>query len=140
MAGFYEGFDVTFRSEGDLTAETNRYRAAEPGAEAGEIDVQDTASAYCVGILQGRPNTDENAVVRVLGVSKFVADEAIAVGDLLRSSADGQLIGDTLAGFATNHAWYLGHAIQTPQYLVPTAAGEIGVMVIAPFAVGDAVA
>lgn len=132
MAGYYEGFDITLRSEDDNSAETNRYRAVEPGAEAGEGDVQDTAAAYCIGILQNRPNTDENMTVRVLGISKFVADEAIAVGDVLTSSADGQLIG-TAPGTLADDFWVLGHALQTPQYLVPTAAGVIGLMVIAPY-------
>ena len=142
MAGSYGGFDVTFRSEGDLSAESNRYLAVEPGAAAGEIDVTDTRGDFCVGILQNRPNTDENAVVRVLGVSKYIADEAIAVGGILVASVAtaGQLTDFAAASNLTDDDFIVGYAIQTPSFLVPTAGGVIGIMIVCPSTIGDAAA
>jgi uncharacterized protein DUF2190 len=43
-----------------------------------------------LGVLQNNPGNGEAATVRVMGVSKLVADAAVAQGARVASSADGQ--------------------------------------------------
>ena len=43
-----------------------------------------------IGVLQNKPESGEQAVVRVFGVSKFSVDATVAAGDCLGTSADGQ--------------------------------------------------
>ena len=43
-----------------------------------------------IGVLQNKPESGDQAVVRVFGVSKFSVDATVAAGDVLGTSADGQ--------------------------------------------------
>lgn len=52
------------------------------------------------GVLQNDPDTGQAAIVRVLGSTKVVCGEAVAVGDLVTSSTAGTaIIADTTGAF-----------------------------------------
>lgn len=67
------------------------------------------------GVLQNDPDTGQAAIVRVVGLSKVVCGEAVAVGDLVTSSTAGTaIIADTTGAF------HFGRAESAS-----TAAGQI---------------
>jgi hypothetical protein len=67
------------------------------------------------GILQNDPSSYESASVRVVGASKLVCGEAVAVGDLITSSTAGTgIIADTTGAF------FFGRA-----ETATTAAGDV---------------
>ena len=63
-----------------------------------------------IGILQNKPESGEQAVVRVFGVSKVSADATLAAGDVIGTSADGQAQPITLGSETTVHV--CGQAIE----------------------------
>ena len=79
--------DVTFIAENDLSAK--QYHFVEVSAE-NKVDVCDGVTDVAVGILQNDPTAGKAAHVRILGLSKLSANEALSVGDLVGASADGQ--------------------------------------------------
>ena len=54
-----------------------------------------------IGVLQNAPGSGETAEVCFFGVSKVVADQALAAGDIIATSADGQA--DTPPAGATTY-------------------------------------
>jgi len=59
---------------------------------------------HAMGVLQNDPDTGEAAIVRVLGVSKIIASDAIAVNAAITSTTAG------LAVTATSGTWVIGRA------------------------------
>ncbi|MBT8365120.1 MAG: DUF2190 family protein [Deltaproteobacteria bacterium] len=54
-------------------------------ADNNSVDLMDGATEFPIGVLQNAPESGETAVVRVMGVSKVVANDALAVGALVKA-------------------------------------------------------
>ena len=67
--------------------------------------------------MQNKPESGEQAVVRVFGVSKVSADATLAAGDVIGTAADGQAQPISLGSETTVHV--CGQAIEAG------SAGEI---------------
>ena len=63
-----------------------------------------------IGVLQNKPESGEQAIVRVFGVSKISADATLAAGDVIGTSADGQAQPISLGSETTVHV--CGQAIE----------------------------
>lgn len=63
-----------------------------------------------IGVLQNKPESGEQAVVRVFGISKISADATLAAGDVIGTSADGQAQPISLGSETTVHV--SGQAIE----------------------------
>jgi len=81
--------DWTFTAGADLSAAANQYKFVEFDG-SGNVVVCNAATDVPVGVLQNKPGNGQAATVRVLGISKLQADAAIAIGNLIGTSADGQ--------------------------------------------------
>lgn len=57
-----------------------------------KADIPTTATKVPYGILQNKPDSGGTAEIMVVGISKVSSDAALAVGDLIGSSGDGQLL------------------------------------------------
>lgn len=75
------------------------------------------------GVLQNKPNTGEEAEVVVIGVTKVIADSAIAAADSIGTSNDGQA--DTIAQGTDTTVYVVGQCI-----LAAGAAGRVGTIVV----------
>jgi hypothetical protein len=78
------GLDYTLVAGADLTA--CQYTAV---TYAGALSV---VGATFAGIIQNKAQTGEHLTVRMLGMSKFRAGPAVAVGDLIKPTTSGYLI------------------------------------------------
>jgi hypothetical protein len=65
---------------------------------AGQVNVCNNAADRPLGILQNKPRLGETAIVRVLGVSKVVADAQLAVDANYGTSGDGEAVAKVNAG------------------------------------------
>jgi len=84
--------DLPFKAGADLSAK--QYHQVEMTA-TGIVNVCNGAGDAPIGVLQNKPKTNEAAIVRMLGISRLVADAALAVGDNYGTSADGQAVAKT---------------------------------------------
>lgn len=92
--------DLTFKAAADLSAA--QYKFVKISA-ADTVALCSAATDIPIGILQNKPSAAGRAAsVRIFGVSKVSADAAIAAGDLLGTSADGQA-DPKVAGTDTTH-------------------------------------
>lgn len=87
--------DVPFKAAVDLSAK--QYHIVEMTADM-TVNVCNNAADKPIGILQNKPRAGETAIVRVLGVSKVVADAALNRDDNYGTSADGQAVAKATAG------------------------------------------
>lgn len=76
------GWDLTFTAGEDLSAMQYRFVHL---ANDTDVDMLDSGTEFPVGILQNAPASGEDAVVRVAGISKLIANDAVAVGALLKA-------------------------------------------------------
>lgn len=98
MAWEIPGRTLSFPAGVDLTGA--QYTFVELKAD-GTVGLVSAAGAAAIGVLQNTPDVGETAEVMLEGVSKVVADAAIAnVGTVIAASADGQ----AAAGVAGNAA------------------------------------
>ncbi len=99
---------------------TKQFHFVKQGAVEGEVTVMAAATDLPIGVLQNNPAAGGLAEVMMLGITKLVADEAIAWGDLLGTSADGQA--DKLAAIGGGDAahYIVGRALE--------AAGGAGII------------
>jgi hypothetical protein len=56
-----------------------------------------------IGVLQNKPESGEQAIVRCFGISKVSADATLAAGDVIGTSADGQAQPISLGSETTVH-------------------------------------
>ena len=63
-----------------------------------------------IGILQNKPESGEQAIVRCFGISKVSADATLAAGDVIGTAADGQAQPISLGSETTVHV--CGQAIE----------------------------
>lgn len=87
--------DFPFEAAADLSAK--QYHIVEMTA-ANKVNVCNAATDKPIGILQNKPKAGEAAIVRMLGISKVIADAELAVGDNYGTSADGQAVAKVAAG------------------------------------------
>ena len=86
-------------------------------ASSSTVNVCAAVTDKPIGILQNKPESGEQAVVRVFGVSKVSADATLAAGDVIGTAADGQAQPISLGSETTVHV--CGQAIEAG------SAGEI---------------
>jgi len=101
----FSDLDVTLKASADLTAK--QYHLVKVSGEQ-TVTFSAAGTDNTIGVLQGKPNTNEPAQVRTVQglVTKAVAGAAIAAGALVMSNAAGRVITRT----ATNHV--VGRALQ----------------------------
>jgi hypothetical protein len=113
------GLIVNFEANADLSAK--QYRAVKM-VTGSKVDVCSAATDVAVGILQNKPSAaGQTADVMIFGLSKVDSDAALAVGNLISTSSDGQL----QVAVATNYP--IGHVV-----FASGAAGELATAIIAP--------
>ena len=69
--------DLSFAAAEDLTADVGKFVML---TASGTVRRPDTASEVALGVLQNAPASGQAAAVRVLGISKCVANAALGVG------------------------------------------------------------
>lgn len=82
MAIDFGGLDITY-SAGESLA-THQYRFVHLENDT-QVTMLDSGTEWAVGILQNAPASGEAAVVRVTGTSKLVMNQAVAVGDKIKT-------------------------------------------------------
>lgn len=86
-------------------------------ASSSTVNVCAAVTDKPIGILQNKPESGDQAIVRVFGVSKVSADATLAAGDVIGTAADGQAQPISLGSETTVHV--CGQAIEAG------SAGEI---------------
>ncbi len=86
MAEGHYGLDKTFKAYADLSSYQYHFVSL---SSAGIVNLS-SANGRTIGILQNMPDAaGEQAIVRVLGVSKLVSGEAIERGTMITSTSAG---------------------------------------------------
>ena len=93
-------------------------------ASATTVNVCTATTDRAIGILQNDPESGEQAVVRIFGISKVVADGTIAFNNVIGTSADSQA--DAIVPGTDTSVVTLGIAIQA------ASAGETFTMFLNP--------
>ena len=93
-------------------------------ASATTVNVCSAITDLPIGILQNNPESGEQAVVQIFGISKVVADGTITAGRWMGTSADSQAAGITPGSDTT--VYVMGQAIQA------ASAGETFTMFLNP--------
>ncbi len=78
--------DLSFKAAADLR--TNQYDFVKLDA-SGNCILASVAGERVIGVLQNKPNLNETAVVRPIGLSKIVASAAINPADPIATTATG---------------------------------------------------
>lgn len=81
------------------------------------------ANGKAIGILQNEPESGEEAVVALTGISKFVCSETVAVGKYVTSTSAGK---GEVVDAAGEHA--VGTCVEAT-----SADGDIGALLLGPF-------
>ena len=88
MAYDAPGVDIgTFTASADLSAK--QYYIVKMSGD-NTVTVCAAVTDVPIGVLQNKPASGEQAVVRVFGMSKVSADATLAAGNIIGTSADGQ--------------------------------------------------
>ena len=82
MAIEYWGVDLTYLAAESLADYQYRFITL---ATDTTVQLMNGATEYPIGILQNNPASGETAEVRVIGISKLVMNDAVAVGAKLKS-------------------------------------------------------
>ena len=93
-------------------------------ASATTVNVCSAITDLPIGILQNNPESGEQAIVQIFGISKVVADGTITAGRWMGTSADSQAAGITPGSDTT--VYVMGQAIQA------ASAGETFTMFLNP--------
>ena len=113
--------DESFKAGADLSAK--QYYFLRVGAADSAVVVCDGATDIPIGVLQNAPTSGQTAMVRIWGLSKVNADEALTIGWLVGPSADGQA-DRKIPGTDTTH--HIGGLVTR----ATGAAGEIGEILV----------
>lgn len=107
-------FTWSFPAAADYSSSDHQYRFVKLNAN-GEAEQCSAVTDEPIGVLQNLPNPakGQRAEVMMLGISKINSDAALAVGDNIGSSADGQ------------GAVYT-HGVDTTKYIVGKVIGASG--------------
>jgi len=122
MAYESPGIDLgTLTAAADLSAKQYYFVKL---ASATTVNVCTAITDLPIGILQNDPESGEQAVVRIFGISKVSADGTIAAARWIGTSADSQAAGITPGSDTT--VYVMGQAIQA------ASAGETFTMFLNP--------
>lgn len=117
---------VSLKAGADLSAK--QYYFVELDSN-GAVTACNGATDKAIGVLQNDPTSGQAALVCILGRTKVIADAAIAIGDLLGTSADGQADPKTPGTDTTEYV----KGIATK---AASNAGEVAEMILLTFARG----
>tara|TARA_R100001086_G_scaffold18158_1_gene8933 strand:- start:751 stop:1137 length:387 start_codon:yes stop_codon:yes gene_type:complete len=93
-------------------------------ASATTVNVCTAITDVAIGVLQNDPESGEQAVVRIFGITKVSADGTLAAGNIIGTSADSQA--DAISRGTDNSVTILGQAIEA------ASAGETVTMFFNP--------
>ena len=79
-------------------------------ASATTVNVCTAITDVAIGVLQNDPESGEQAVVRIFGITKVSADGTLAAGNIIGTSADSQA--DAISRGTDNSVTILGQAIE----------------------------
>lgn len=89
----------------------------------GMVDVCSGTTDIPIGILQNKPKAGAEAEITIIGITKINGDAALGIGDLIGTSADGQVAAYVSGTDTTKRI--VGQVL-----LAPGAAGRIGTAII----------
>ena len=120
MAYESPGIDIgTFTAAADLSGKQYHFVVM---ASATTVNVATAITNAPIGILQNTPTSGQAAEVRILGVSKVVADGTLAAGNFIGTSADAQA--DAISPGTDTTVYTMGQCIQA------ASAGETTSMIL----------
>ena len=91
-------------------------------ASATTVNVCSATTDRAIGILQNNPESGEQAIVAISGVSKVVADGTLAAGNFIGTSADAQA--DAISPGTDTTVYMMGQCVQA------ASAGETTTMIL----------
>ena len=89
MAWEQPGFVITLQAAANLTTKQFHFVVLD---SSGYAAAATSIAQYPIGVLQNKPTTGQEASVMVHGVTKAVADAAVAINAKVGASADGQAV------------------------------------------------
>ena len=120
MAYESPGTDIgTFTAAADLSGKQYHFVVL---ASATTVNVATAITNAPIGILQNDPESGEQAVVRISGVSKVVADGTLAAGNFIGTSADAQA--DAISPGTDTTVYITGQCVEA------ASAGETTTMIL----------
>ena len=120
MAYESPGTDIgTFTAAADLSGKQYHFVVL---ASATTVNVATAITNAPIGILQNDPESGEQAVVRISGVSKVVADGTLAAGNFIGTSADAQA--DDISPGTDTTVYMTGQCVEA------ASAGETTTMIL----------
>jgi hypothetical protein len=114
------GQDIgTFTASADLSAKQFHFVVL---ASATQVNVATAITNAPIGILQNAPTSGQQAIVRISGISKVVADGTLAAGNFIGTSADAQA--DAISPGTDTTVYMTGQCVQA------AAAGQTTTMIL----------
>jgi len=114
------GQDIgTFTAAADLSAKQYHFVVL---ASATTVNVATAITNAPIGILQNKPESGQQAIVRISGVSKVVADGTLAAANFIGTSADAQA--DAISPGTDTTVYMTGQCIEA------ASAGETTSMIL----------
>ena len=114
------GQDIgTFTASADLSAKQFHFVVL---ASATQVNVATAITNAPIGILQNAPTSGQQAIVRIFGMSKVVADGTLAAGNFIGTSADAQA--DAISPSTDTTVYMTGQCVQA------ASAGQTTTMIL----------
>jgi len=114
------GTDIgTFTAAADLSAKQYHFVVL---ASATTVNVCTAITNAPIGILQNNPESGQQAIVRIFGMSKVVADGTLAAGNFIGTSADAQA--DAISPGTDTTVYMTGQCVEA------ASAGETTTMIL----------
>ncbi len=114
------GQDIgTFTAAADLSAKQYHFVVL---ASATTVNVATAITNAPIGILQNKPESGQQAIVRISGVSKVVADGTLAAANFIGTSADAQA--DAISPGTDTTVYMTGQCVEA------ASAGETTTMIL----------
>ena len=109
----------TFTAAADLSSKQYHFVVM---ASATTVNVATAITNAPIGILQNNPESGQQAIVAISGVSKVVADGTLAAGNFIGTSADAQA--DAISPGTDTTVYMMGQCVQA------ASAGETTTMIL----------
>lgn len=93
-------FDHTFPAGADLRTKQRYFVEL---ANTGKVDVCNAAADVAIGVLQNKPNSNQAANIRILGIAEVISDgsgTAIAIGDQVGPNSSGKAVKKATADYS----------------------------------------
>jgi hypothetical protein len=114
------GTDIgTFTAAADLSAKQYHFVIL---ASSSTVNVATAITNAPIGILQNNPTSGQQAIVRIAGLSKVVADGTLAAANFIGTSADAQA--DAISPGTDTTVYMMGQCVEA------AAAGETTTMIL----------